>query len=254
MMKRKIGADEILKDSRRVIFDNSSSSSSPTSGNVLVLVGGNQSDFRVEGGGARSVVLLEENRFGSSDYDSFIIDEDYYYYDDKNLQEKKRRLTSDQVQTLETCFEAENKLEPEKKRELAKKLGLQPRQVAIWFQNRRARYKNKQLERDFDLLKSSYDSLLADHDSLLNENLRLRSQIVSLTEKLRAKDATEESKLEGEESAKVEQTSTELPEEVGSNAEGSRVYYLRGVTGEEEHHLHEDQELLWSGLHYWEWN
>lgn len=81
------------------------------------------------------------------------------------------------MQMLEMSFEAENKLEPEKKSELAKKLGLQPRQVAIWFQNRRARYKTKQLERDFDRLKSSYDSLLADHDSLLNDNHRLRSQV-----------------------------------------------------------------------------
>lgn len=81
------------------------------------------------------------------------------------------------VHLLERSFEAENKLEPEKKSELAKKLGLQPRQVAVWFQNRRARWKTKQLERDYERLKASYDALLADHDTLLKDNDCLRSQV-----------------------------------------------------------------------------
>ena len=78
---------------------------------------------------------------------------------------------------LEKSFDEENKLEPERKSQLAKKLGLQPRQVAVWFQNRRARWKTKQLERDYDVLKASYDLLLSNYDSVIKENADLKSQV-----------------------------------------------------------------------------
>ncbi|RZR84638.1 hypothetical protein BHM03_00011493 [Ensete ventricosum] len=89
---------------------------------------------------------------------------------------KKRRLTADQVEFLEKNFEVENKLEPERKLQLAKDLGLKPRQVAIWFQNRRARWKAKQLEKGYESLKSSYDSLKLDHDNLVKENEKLQAE------------------------------------------------------------------------------
>lgn len=112
-------------------------------------------------------------------------EEEYY---DEQLPEKKRRLSPEQVHMLEKSFEEENKLEPDRKTQLAKKLGLQPRQVAVWFQNRRARWKTKQLERDYDRLKSSYDSLVSDYDSIIKENEKLKSEVVSLTEKLQPKE------------------------------------------------------------------
>lgn len=96
--------------------------------------------------------------------------------------EKKRRLTVEQVKSLELSFEIENKLEPERKKQLAHELGLQPRQVAVWFQNRRARWKTKQLERDYDALKANYDALLS-------ENKRLKAEVTSLTAKLEAKSS-----------------------------------------------------------------
>lgn len=98
--------------------------------------------------------------------------------------EKKRRLSHDQVQFLEKSFEVENKLEPERKIQLAKEVGLQPRQVAIWFQNRRARYKTKVLEKEFAALKSSYDKLRSDYDALFKENDKMRNEVNLLTEKL----------------------------------------------------------------------
>ncbi|KAG2327162.1 hypothetical protein Bca4012_036102 [Brassica carinata] len=98
--------------------------------------------------------------------------------------EKKRRLSVEQVKALEKNFEIDNKLEPERKVKLAQELGLQPRQVAIWFQNRRARWKTKQLERDYGVLKSNFDSLKRSRDSLQRDNDSLHAEIKELRAKL----------------------------------------------------------------------
>lgn len=100
------------------------------------------------------------------------------------ISEKKRRLSVDQVKALEKNFEVENKLEPERKVKLAQELGLQPRQVAVWFQNRRARWKTKQLERDYGVLKANYDALKHSFDSLRHDNESLLKEIKELKSKL----------------------------------------------------------------------
>ncbi|XP_019227838.1 PREDICTED: homeobox-leucine zipper protein HAT5-like isoform X2 [Nicotiana attenuata] len=102
--------------------------------------------------------------------------------------EKKRRLTADQVQFLEKSFEVENKLEPERKDQLAKELGLQPRQIAIWFQNRRARWRTKQLENDYEALRNKYDNLKADYINLVKEKDDLRAQVIQFTDMLLHKE------------------------------------------------------------------
>nr|GMD01123.1 homeobox-leucine zipper protein ATHB-13-like isoform X1 [Ipomoea batatas] len=93
------------------------------------------------------------------------------------LGEKKRRLSLEQVKALEKSFEVGNKLEPERKMQLARALGLQPRQIAIWFQNRRARSKTKQLEKDYELLKRQFEALSADNDALKSQNKKLHSEL-----------------------------------------------------------------------------
>ncbi|KAK3018293.1 hypothetical protein RJ639_003561 [Escallonia herrerae] len=171
-------------DSGRLFFD------SVCHGNMLYL-GSGDTVFR----GSRSVMNMEETSkrrpfFSSPDE---LFDEDYY---DEQLPEKKRRLSPEQVHLLEKSFEVENKLEPDRKTQLAKKLGMQPRQVAVWFQNRRARWKTKQLERDYDKLKASYDSLMSDYDSILNGNEKLKAEVLSLNEKLQAKEMAREATSE----------------------------------------------------------
>ncbi|KAK2636278.1 hypothetical protein Ddye_031070 [Dipteronia dyeriana] len=104
---------------------------------------------------------------------------------------KKRRLMVSQVQILEKNFDVENKLEPERKLQLANELGLQPRQIAIWFQNRRARFKSQRLEKDYDALKADYDKLKADYDNLLIEKQALKDQVVLLEDKLLLKTVVE---------------------------------------------------------------
>ncbi|KAK9750838.1 hypothetical protein RND81_02G225500 [Saponaria officinalis] len=104
--------------------------------------------------------------------------------------EKKRRLSTEQVQFLEKSFEVENKLDPDRKMELAEKIGLEPRQVAIWFQNRRARYKTKQLEKEYGSLKANFDQLKFDFDSLSKERDILQNEVKLLTKKLKQRDET----------------------------------------------------------------
>lgn len=133
--------------------------------------------------GSRSMVSFEDVRGGNGSKRPFFSSYDHEDNGDDDLEdyfhhpEKKRRLTVDQVQFLEKSFEVDNKLEPERKTQLAKDLGLQPRQIAIWFQNRRARWKTKQLEKDYEVLQASYDSLKADYENLLKERNELKAEV-----------------------------------------------------------------------------
>lgn len=96
----------------------------------------------------------------------------------KNRLKNKRRFSDEQIRSLESIFESETKLEPRKKLQVARELGLQPRQVAIWFQNKRARWKSKQIEQEYRILKAKYDSLASQFESLKKEKQSLLVQVV----------------------------------------------------------------------------
>nr|AYN72565.1 homeodomain leucine zipper protein class 1 [Heteranthelium piliferum]AYN72566.1 homeodomain leucine zipper protein class 1 [Heteranthelium piliferum]AYN72567.1 homeodomain leucine zipper protein class 1 [Heteranthelium piliferum]AYN72568.1 homeodomain leucine zipper protein class 1 [Heteranthelium piliferum] len=98
---------------------------------------------------------------------------------------KKRRLTDEQVEGLELSFREERKLETGRKVHLAAELGLDPKQVAVWFQNRRARHKSKLLEEEFAKLKHAHDEAILHKCHLENEVLRLKERLGATEEEVR---------------------------------------------------------------------
>ena len=93
---------------------------------------------------------------------------------------KKNRLSIEKVKALEKHFEEENKLQPERKVKIAEEVGLEPRQVAIWFQNRRARWRTKNLEKEYDHLRANYDALKLNYGSLQQQKCSLLQQVLYL--------------------------------------------------------------------------
>ncbi|KAJ0259109.1 Homeobox-leucine zipper protein ATHB-7 [Hirschfeldia incana] len=98
-----------------------------------------------------------------------------------------RRFSGEQIKSLEMMFKSETRLEPRKKVQLARELGLQPRQVAIWFQNKRARLKSKQLETEFNILRQNYNNLASKFESLKKETQCLVSELHRLNEATQTK-------------------------------------------------------------------
>ncbi|WCJ32074.1 Homeobox-leucine zipper protein family [Euphorbia peplus] len=86
---------------------------------------------------------------------------------------KKLRLTKEQSALLEESFKIHSTLNPKQKQALARQLNLRPRQVEVWFQNRRARTKLKQTEVDCEFLKKCCETLT-------DENRRLQKEVEEL--------------------------------------------------------------------------
>ncbi|TVU12732.1 hypothetical protein EJB05_46388, partial [Eragrostis curvula] len=95
--------------------------------------------------------------------------------DDGAVGRKKLRLSKDQAAVLEECFKTHHTLTPKQKVALANSLGLRPRQVEVWFQNRRARTKLKQTEVDCEYLKRWCEQLAEENRRLGKELADLRA-------------------------------------------------------------------------------
>lgn len=88
---------------------------------------------------------------------------------------KKLRLSKEQSAFLEESFKEHHTLNPKQKLALAKQLNLRPRQVEVWFQNRRARTKLKQTEVDCEYLKRCCETLTEENRRLQKELQELRA-------------------------------------------------------------------------------
>ncbi|XP_015066232.1 homeobox-leucine zipper protein HOX11-like [Solanum pennellii] len=88
---------------------------------------------------------------------------------------KKLRLSKEQSAYLEESFKEHHTLNPKQKLALAKQLSLRPRQVEVWFQNRRARTKLKQTEVDCEYLKRCCETLTDENRRLHKELQELRA-------------------------------------------------------------------------------
>ncbi|KAK1263635.1 Homeobox-leucine zipper protein HAT22 [Acorus gramineus] len=93
--------------------------------------------------------------------------------EDEEVAKKEFRLTREQTSLLEERFRERNALTLNQKQELAEQLNLRPRQVEVWFQNRRARIKLKQKEVHYEFLKECFKGLS-------EENRRLKREVYSI--------------------------------------------------------------------------
>ncbi|XP_060199253.1 homeobox-leucine zipper protein HAT22-like [Lycium barbarum] len=113
-------------------------------------------------------------------------DEDVHEYGTR----KKLRLSKEQSDVLEDSFKEHTTLNSKQKRDLARRLSLRPRQVEVWFQNRRARTKLKQTEVDCEILRKCYEDLKDENGRLKKELQELKSMKMSAPFRVQLSAAT----------------------------------------------------------------
>lgn len=84
---------------------------------------------------------------------------------------KYHRHTAEQIREMEALFKESPHPDEKQRQQLSKRLGLHPRQVKFWFQNRRTQIKAIQERHENSLLKSEMDKL-RDENKLLRETVK----------------------------------------------------------------------------------
>ncbi|KVH89376.1 Homeodomain-containing protein [Cynara cardunculus var. scolymus] len=105
--------------------------------------------------------------------------------DENGIYRKKLRLSKQQSGYLEESFKDHSTLNCIQKLELAKKLNLSPRQVEVWFQNRRARHISSLHIIFYDLTKLKQTEVNCEYlkkycETLRGENRRLNEELQEL--------------------------------------------------------------------------
>lgn len=125
-----------------------------------------------------------------------------------------KRLNEDQVRLLESSFDSNKKLDPERKQQLSRQLNIPPRQIAIWYQNKRARWKNQSLEYDYTMLQLQLEATLVETKHLQKEVEHLRAEL----NKVQAEQARHQKNYNNNRRPPTDSSFSRCLEEVGSSS------------------------------------
>ncbi|KAL2928478.1 Homeobox-leucine zipper protein GLABRA 2 [Bienertia sinuspersici] len=115
----------------------------------------------------------EDEFLGNADDD----DDDDGGGDEKGKKKKRKkyhRHTADQIREMEALFKESPHPDEKQRQQLSKQLGLHPRQVKFWFQNRRTQIKAIQERHENSLLKAELEKLKEENKSI-RENIQKSS-------------------------------------------------------------------------------
>ncbi|GJP76602.1 hypothetical protein CLOP_g7022 [Closterium sp. NIES-67] len=96
------------------------------------------------------------------------------------LKRKRPRFHEDQLAHLEAHFAVEQELTPASKKQLAARLGVKPRQVCVWFQNRKVRQRTRERETELEGMQEAYAKLQAQCRELQDDYELLKSDYQEL--------------------------------------------------------------------------
>ncbi|KAL4583889.1 hypothetical protein LXL04_008474 [Taraxacum kok-saghyz] len=137
-------------------------------------------DDRKEGGANTTVTEISSEYSGparSRSDEEFDADPDVDDGDDDNNKNKSKkrkkyhRHTAEQIREMEALFKESPHPDEKQRQQLSKRLGLHPRQVKFWFQNRRTQIKAIQERHENSILKSEMDKL-RDENKLLRDTIK----------------------------------------------------------------------------------